>query len=204
MDPDIVMDPTAPLSPQNVLRMIFTPDMGPDNEPSVHWIGLPGNREIYTAWWIKLSPDWTPGPTFSGMMTSLFTNVPGQVCPGLYHTCVWPEVCNPEVNGPPYKVGVNTEWEPDGQQIWFPNVTTTWVNPGEWHRIEFYYKWETSPGVSGDGIIRWWVDGVLNGDYRAVYYPEDSFIELQLAPTLPQPPPAEQYMYVDHTYVSVP
>ena len=106
--------------------------------------------------------------------------------------------------GPPYRIGVNTEWAPYGQRIWLPNLTTTYVNPGEWHRLEFYYRWETTPGISGDGIIRWWVDGVLNGNYTNIHYPASSFIEFQYAPTLQNPPPAEQYMYVDHTYVSVP
>src|SRR6185503_1904848 len=45
-DPDIVADSTARFSPQNVLRMIFTPDMENGSEPSVHWIGLPGADEI--------------------------------------------------------------------------------------------------------------------------------------------------------------
>jgi hypothetical protein len=84
-----------------------------------------------------------------------------------------------------------------------PNVTTTNIYPGEWHRIEFYYKWETTPGVSGDGIIRWWVDGTLNGNHVNVTYPNSAgFIEFQYAPTLQLPPPAEQYMYIDHTHVS--
>jgi hypothetical protein len=56
--------------------------------------------------------------------------------------------------------------------------------------------------VSRDGIIRFWIDGVLNGNYTDVQYPASSFIEFQYAPTLQTPPPAEQYMYVDHTKIS--
>ena len=56
---------------------------------------------------------------------------------------------------------------------------------------------------ANDGIIRWWVNGVLNGDYRNVPYPAiRGFVEFQHAPTLQNPPPAEQYMYIDHTHVS--
>ena len=58
--------------------------------------------------------------------------------------------------------------------------------------------------MSNDGVIRWWVDGVLNGNYANVHYPAGSFIEYQYAPTLQNAPPAEQYMYVDHSYVGVP
>jgi len=195
-DAGIVADATAPRSPVDVLRMVFTPDMGNDREPSVHWISLPGVREIYTVWWMKVSPNWTCSPAGCGKVTFLFTNGQGQVYTNLYNSA--------SGQGAPYRVGVNTEWAPYGQRIWYPNATTTPLNPGEWHRIEVYYRWETVPGSSGDGIIRWWVDGVLNGDYTTVHYPASSFIEFQYAPTLQNPPSAEQYMYVDHTYVSIP
>ena len=162
---------------------------------------LPGLKELYTAWWGKLSSNWTASPAGAGKITFVFTNA-GQVYTGYYHkggdpTSGW-------VNGPPYRIGVNTEWAPYGQAVWLPNVTTTFINPGEWHRIEVYYKWETVPGSSGDGIIRWWVDGVLNGNYTTVHYPASSFTEFQFAPTLQNPPAAVQYMSIDHTYVSVP
>jgi WD40 repeat protein len=204
-DPDIVADATARFSPQNVLRMIFTTDMENGSEPSVHWVALPGADEIYTAWWIKLSPNWTPSPGTAGQITYLFGGDGlGQVSTGFSHPCVWPEECNPEVQGPPYKITATSNWAPNGQQVWYPNVAATRINPGEWHRIEFYYRWETTPGVSGDGIIRWWVDGILNGDHTTVQYPpQRGFLELQYAPTLETAPPAEQYMYIDHTHLSV-
>jgi TolB protein len=205
-DPDIVADATARFSPQNVLRMIFTTDMENGNEPSMHWIALPGVDEIYTAWWIKLSPNWTPSPGGAGRMTYLFAGDGiGQVSNGFSHPCVWPEECNAEVQGPPFKITANTNWAPYQPQVWYPNVAASRINPGEWHRIEFYYRWETTPGVSGDGIIRWWVDGALNGNHTTVHYPSQrGFQEFQFAPTVETAPPAEQYMYIDHTHVSVP
>ena len=205
-DPDIVTDATARFSPQNVLRMIFTTDMEDGSEPSVHWIALPGVDEIYTAWWIKLSPNWTASPGGAGHITYLFSgDGVGQVSTGFSHPCVWPEECNAEVQGPPYKITATTNWAPDGPQVWYPNVAASRINPGEWHRVEFYYRWETTPGVSGDGIIRWWVDGTLNGNHTTVHYPSQrGFQEFQFAPTVETAPPAEQYMYIDHTHVSVP
>ena len=196
LDSTIANDSAAPFSPPNELQIVFTPDMQPDSEPSVHWLGLPGLKEIYTGWWMKLSPNWDCSPAGCGKVTFLFTDGAGQVYTGVYHS--------DSGGGPPYRIAVNTEWAPYGQQIWYPNASTTPVSPGEWHRIEVYYKWETNSGASGDGIIRWWVDGVLNGNYTNVHYPASSFVEFQYAPTLQNPPAAEQYMYVDHTYVSRP
>jgi hypothetical protein len=195
-DPNIFADATAPFSASNALRMIFTTDMQPDTEPSVHWLSLPGIREVYTGWWMKMSPNWECSPAGCGKVTFLFTNGAGQVYTGVYHSATG--------GGPPYRIAANTEWAPYGQHIWYPNVVTTPVSPGEWHRIEFYYRWETVPGVSGDGIIRWWVDGVLNGNHTNVRYPNASFVEFQYAPTLQNPPSAEQYMYIDHTRVRRP
>jgi len=58
--------------------------------------------------------------------------------------------------------------------------------------------------VSGDGIIRWWVDDVLNGNYTTVSYPNaGGFSQFEFAPTR-QRVTTEQYMYVDHSHVSVP
>jgi len=200
-DATITTDASAPFSPSNVLQIVYTPDMLPDSEPSVHWIRLPWVQEVYTGWWIKLSPNWISNPAGGGKITFLFAeNGAGQVYTNYYHPSD-----DGTVPGPPYRIGANTEWAPYGQRVWLPNVATTWIRPGEWHRMEFYYRWETTPGVSKDGIIRWWVDDKLNGDYTDVHYPPASrtgFQEFQFAPTVQFVGPAERYMYIDHTYVS--
>ncbi len=202
INPSIAFDALAPQSPPNVLQMVFTPDMGSDNEPSVHWIPVPGLKEIYTGWLSKLSSNWVASPAGAGKITFLFAGQGGQVYTGYYHK--GGDVASGWIPGPPYRIGVNMEWAPYGQMVLLPNVATTFCAPGEWHRVEVYYKWETVPGVSGDGIIRWWVDGVLNGNYTNIHYPATSFTEFQYAATLQNPPPVTQYMYVDHTHVSVP
>jgi hypothetical protein len=103
----------------------------------------------------------------------------------------------------PHWVMVNTEWAPYGQRIWEPNRTKTPLFYDRWYRIEWYVKWGSTPGV-GDGIVRWWVDGVLNGEYTNVIFPDAGvgFQQFEFAPTLQNPPPAEQHMYIDHTYLS--
>jgi len=219
-DADIGADVTAPFSPDSVLRIIFTPDMPANTEPGVNWIDwpdVPGVEEIYVAWWMKLSPNWTSSPVGSGIGFLRAQDGGGQVYTGLYHPCAWPEseaTCSPQADGPPYKIGVQTLWEPFESQgvggVWYPNVHTTWINPGEWHRVEFYYRWETAPGPnagdgSRDGIIRWWVDGILNGNHTNVEYPTlRGFEQFEFAPTQQYPPPpgVTTYMYIDHTHIS--
>jgi len=194
-DDEIVIDPAAPSSPPDILRIVFTPDMQRDHEPSVHWIGLPRPTEIYTGWWMKLSANWTCSPAGCGKITFLFPDHANGV--GVTYSNL------AGVNGSHY-VNVATTWPSTGYKFWDPNVTKTPVDDDQWYRVEWYVKWESSPG-SGDGIIRWWVNGVLNGDYRNVPFPAiRGFVEFQHAPTRQDPPPAEQYMYVDHTYISTP
>jgi hypothetical protein len=192
LDDNIVLDPAAPLSPQEVLRINFTPGMQRDSEPGVHWVSLPNVAEVYTGWWIKLSPNWQSSPAGGGKITFLWTSGgQGQVYTGFFGSTA------------PHHLSVNTEWAPYGQKIWDPNVTTTPINYDQWYRIEWYVKWETSPGA-GNGVMKWWVNGALNGNYSNVVFPSgsSSFNQFEFAPTLQNPPTATQYMYIDHTRVS--
>jgi hypothetical protein len=195
-NPDVVADPTAPFSAVNALRMIFTTDMQRDSEPSVHWIGLARPREVYSGWWMKVSPNWACSPAGCGKITFLFpdhANGAGVTYSNLADAG----------NGQHY-VNIATTWPATGYRFWEPNVTRTIVSKAQWFRVEWYVKWESSPGA-GDGIIRWWVNGVLNGDYHNVPFPTIAgFLEFQHAPTLQNVPSAEQYMYIDHTRVRTP
>ncbi|HET9387141.1 MAG TPA: fibronectin type III domain-containing protein, partial [Gemmatimonadales bacterium] len=63
-----------------------------------------------------------------------------------------------------------------------PNVTTTVITLGQWHRIEIYLKYST--GSLANGVLKWWVDGVLNGHYTNLKMVQDGgFDHLQFAPT---------------------
>jgi hypothetical protein len=192
-DDSIVADATAPLSAQQVLQIIFTPSMPRDTGPSVHWVGLPSRpRELYTGWWMKMSPNWTASPAGGGKITFAWAaNGGGQV------------YSNIGGSSAPHRININTEWAPYGQKFWEPNVTLTPLVYGQWYRIEWYLKWESTPGA-GDGVMRWWVNGVLNGDYRDVRYPACCFEQFEYAPTRQNSPPTEQYLFIDHTRVSVP
>jgi len=191
-DADIVTDATAPASPPHVLRITFTPGMSRDTEPGVHWIRLPGPREIHAFWWVKLSTNWTPSPAGAAKMTFLHPGPDGQ---GQVYTALGG-------SSAPHSMIVNTEWAPYGQKFWEPNVTPSPITYDHWYRVEWYVKWESMPRA-GNGILRWWVDGVLNGEYGNVSFPVGGtgFQQFEFAPTIQKPPPAEQYMYIDHTSI---
>lgn len=191
-DAAIVVDATAPYSAPSVLQISFTPDLEHDRQPTVHWMGLPFVRELYATWWLKLSPNWKASPAGAGKMTFL-----------------WP----PQGNGvmysalggssAPHHVTIATTWPAYGYKFWEPNVARTDVYYDRWYRVQWYVNWETTPGA-GDGIIRWWVDDVLNGEYTTVTFPACCLLQFEFAPTLQLPPPSTQFMYIDHTWVAVP
>lgn len=193
-DDEIVADSAAPGSPPHVLRIVFTTDMQRDHEPSVHFVGLPRVAEVYAGWWMKLSANWTCSPAGCGKITFL---LPESTNPGVIYSNL------AGTDGSHY-VNVATTWPSTGYKFWPPNVTETRVDDDRWYRVEWYVKWASTPDAN-DGIIRWWVNGELNGDHRNVPFPAiPGFLEFQHASTRQNPPPTEQYMYIDHTYVSAP
>jgi hypothetical protein len=193
-DADIVADATAPVSPPSVLRVPFTPGMHRDSEPTVHWIRLPESKELSMTWWLKLSRNWTPSPAGAAKLTFLHAAPDGQ-------GQVYLALVNARA---PHAVIANTEWAPYGQRVWTSNVSTTPIAYDRWYGVQWYVKWDTGPNA-GDGVLQWWVDGVLNADHRTVTFPAAGvgFQQFEFAPTVQIPPPAEQYMYIDHTSIAL-
>ena len=83
-------------------------------------------------------------------------------------------------------------------------VTITNATKNAWHHIESY--WQLNSVVSGigqqDGVLQYWVDGVLTVDRHDVYYrtganPNMRFSTLLLAPYIGDGSPADQFMWLD-------
>ena len=51
----------------------------------------------------------------------------------------------------------------DTTVVFYPNITTTKIEPGVTYKVEAYYKLATSLAAN-DGIVRVWINGVLNID----------------------------------------
>jgi len=191
-DDDVVTDDSAPFGNQEILKIIFTPDMKPDSEPGVHWRTLRNVNEVYAEWWMKLSPNWNSSPAGGGKIAFIWApGGEGQMYAGLYGSQA------------PHHISINTQWAPYGTRVWDPNVARTPIYYDRWYRMAWYAKWPTKPGAQ-NGVVRWWVDGVLGGSYTNVAYPAPvtGFQQFEFAPTLQMPPPAEQYMYIGPTRIS--
>lgn len=81
------------------------------------------------------------------------------------------------VNGAGTMIFAHNTGRLDNSHIWssdlgltgFPNVGSGRLTVGTWYLLEAYIKCSTN-ATSRDGIVRWWVNGVLAGNYTNANY----------------------------------
>lgn len=90
----------------------------------------------------------------------------------------------------------------------FPNVNGFRFPLGSWVKLESYIKASTT-ATSRDGIVRWWVNGVLVGNYTNMNYGEQGLNEwiwtetwAALQPQFQKSVPLSHY--IDHLHISIP
>jgi uncharacterized protein YjdB len=160
-------DPTAPFSPSNVLEFRYPVGYAGSAAPGTDYYSFPAQKEVYAGFYWQPSNPWEnhSGSNINKMAfwQSEIGNFPSYMV----------------MYGPaPYHIDVIV-----GSNHMNPNVNTTVITLGQWHKVEWHLKYATTPS-SGDGIAEWWVDGVLQGRYTNVQTPNDrGFIEYQFSPT---------------------
>ncbi len=166
----IVSDSTAPMSPANVLEYIYPTGFVDGAAPATQYFGV-NTKEIFVGMWWKPSSPWQGNA--SNVNKIQFLQV--------LHSSVFMAMYGPK--GGPYELRSDVQWPEQGTAWLTPNVNNVAVTLGQWHRLEWYLKYESSYGA-GDGIIRWWMDGVLIGNYTNIKFPNDNgFVEYQISPT---------------------
>jgi hypothetical protein len=166
----IVADATAPRA-ATVLEYLYPSGFPGGSAPATHYFPLHGRREIF------VGLQWQPGSPWQGHAS--LVNKIQFLYAGAADVAM---VMYGPVNGP-YELRVLPQW---------PEHDGSWLRPtgappspalGQWHRLEWYLRYESSPG-SGDGVIRWWLDGAIAGDYTTLHFPRDAgFVEYQISPT---------------------
>jgi len=189
----IVSDPTAPLSPSNILEYIYPVGFVDGFAPATQYYPVNG-KEIFVGMWWKPSNPWQGNNSFVNKI-QFFQVQNSSVYMTMYGS-----------NGGPLALRVNAQWPEMGSQWLTPNVSSGVVALGQWHRLEWYLKYDTSYGA-GNGIIRWWLDGALVGNYTNVRFPNDGgFVEYQISPTwggnTGQAKTQRDYYRFDHSYIS--
>jgi hypothetical protein len=186
-------DSSAPFSPSNVGQWRYPNGFTGGKSPAVMYYSLPSSfKEGYVGLWWKPSNPWQSHSSNVNKIYFLFGNV-GHIIPVMYGS-----------QGGPYQLRIAPEWS---SWTWLtPNINNVPVTLGVWHKIELYFKSSTSGGANG--IIRWWMDGTLIGDYANVWFPSDiEFEEFQIAPTwggIGGVKTETDYFWFDHIHISKP
>ena len=178
-------DANAPASPPDVFESYMAAGSIKGNG---QWgMIFPYVRELYVGTW------WNPGPETMGNTNETNKLLFGRNndggdnsflgwmgCGGCVKTLKWynqSTVCNKHVRGvygSCYSDGDGTGWcNPNG-----PSDGKVAAGSG-WHRVEFYLRSSTGPDTR-DGVIRWWLDGKLVGDYPNVNYSPKGIRDFQI------------------------
>ncbi len=191
--PTIVPDPTAPLSPPNVLQITYPIGFASGAAPSTVIHSVAGTKQLYIGIWWKASNPWQGNVSNSNKIQYVFTDADGSAFMVMYGT-----------PGGPYELRVFPQFK-TSSDIWLvPNVVHVPVTLGKWHKIEWLLVYNTTTDPP-NGICRWWLDGQLIGDYGNVSYPSAPLVEYKVAPVfggVGTPKTETDYFWYDHVHLS--
>lgn len=154
----IVTDGTAPVSPSNCMRSRISANAGMGGCQLEYPFG-----GTYTR--IFAGMTWRTNPQFQGrIVANKMFFLRGPATNGYFGMFGGP---NAGTSNFYIAFGINTSGLLDANL--YPNVGNATVVPGQWAKLEFYIQTSTTRS-SGDGIIRWWVNGTLAGNYTNVNY----------------------------------
>lgn len=85
-----------------------------------------------------------------------------------------------------------------------PDAPVMNITLGQWHRIEVLVRQSLTPGAQ-DGLLRWWMDGVLLGERTNINTVSDPMIQFEFSPTwggVGDTKTQDDYFWFDHTRIS--
>jgi hypothetical protein len=165
-----VTDFSAPASAPLVAQLIYPPGFADGSAPATIYINPEPVREAYFAFVWKASNPFDSHPSQVNKIAFMFpAGENGDIFIMMHR------------NGAGYEICTEPEFAGDTRAL-CPNIATTPIVPGRWHRVEWYVKYNSTPGAR-DGVSQWWVDGVLNGDFRDIQLAGERFVEFQFSPT---------------------
>ena len=217
----VVADSTAPLSPPNVVELTYPVGLPSGSAPWTLYFNprsAGGGREFYTAFWWKANAEWQGDP--SGINKIIFWQDNAPSSANLI-------VMMNNQRQPNYLLTVTLEFNQasNGQLANSAGAGAVWhvfgnvrggnyvITPGQWYRIELYFKGSTTP-TSQDGVLRWWATRPGEtmptpvGDYTNVNFDAATFIQFSFAPTWGGNSGVgkarNDYYRIDHVHLSAP
>jgi hypothetical protein len=190
----VVPDSSAPLSPPNVAELVYPVGLPSGSAPwTLYFNPIPPGREFYAAFWWKASANWQGDPSGINKITFWQDRAPSsanlivmmnnqrQRDYLLTVTLEFNQASNGQLEN---AAGAGTVWHVFGNMRGGNYV----IVPGNWYRIELYFKGSTTP-TSQDGVLRWWATKRGDpaptpvGDYANANFDMPDFIQFSFAPT---------------------
>lgn len=165
----VTTDSTAPLSPTSVLRstMDRTVRVG---GTELHYTLPTGIKEVYVGFWWRTNPDFSG----NGVGSNKTFFIKGPVNQNGVFLFQHPQSI-PSVSRFYWTTQNSNNLDQCGGidiDHCFPNVNTTFIVPGTWYKFETYFKASTC-ATCKNGIVRWWINGTLEGNFTNFAYGPD-------------------------------
>lgn len=167
-----VDDASAPSSPTSVVQWRYPSGFGGGTAPGTLYFSHQVQTEVFAGFWWKPSSPWQNNPSNVNKIAFWFTASSAIVDIQMFF----------DANTSQYNLHVVPEF-PSGTVRYEPNVNVTSVALGQWHLVEWHMKYASTPGGT-DGVLEWWLDGVLQGEYTDMQTPADAgFDQFEFSPT---------------------
>ena len=197
----MVSDPTAPYSPLNVGQWSYPTGFAGGSAPATMGYAssnLANARDLYFGIWWKPSNPWQGHA--SGVNKILFIEQYGGACGNNLQN----QVLTMYGQSEPYLLRMTNEFMIAPTYNLNPNVNNPAVTLGVWHRLEIHRKLSNTSS-SQDGILQWWMDGTLVGNYSNINDPQCPFDSLSFSPTwggVGDTKAENDYYRYDHVHIS--
>jgi hypothetical protein len=193
-DGAFVGDAASPASPGSVLQIRYPSGFPGGSAPATLNFAMGGVSRAFVGVWWKASTGWQGHSSNVNKIMFLF---PPTGFGDMYLAAFGP-------TGGPYELRAVVQF--NGFELrdkLVPNADSGRVSIGEWHRIEWLVEYN-SPGKA-DGVVRWWLDGKLVGNYTDVRFPPAPLENLKISPTwggLGDAKTKTDFFWYDHAFVA--
>ena len=192
----VAVDAAAPFHPPTVLRLMYPAGFQGGGEPAVDWYPLPDAQGVFAALWWRASAPWQ-GHEVLNKLTFITQADAADIGPTSNTILAFgPSPFDPATNaaGGPWTVRVALEFatsnghlasstgDDPGSRNLFGNSAPLIRQSDGWHLVELLVIRSTT-ATSRDGVVRWWVDNRLAGEYTTVNFDQRPFKEFQIAAT---------------------
>ncbi len=211
----IVTDLSAPVSPPNVFKSAIAAGANTGGS-QLNYLAPQVYREMYVGFKWRTNPEFygrqvankmffVRGPQSNGFFGLMGGPGGGNAAGSPFFLFFGPNVTNQA--GLPGAVDNSHTCGGSGFTC-YPNVGSGQTVPtGTWFTIEAYLKSSTT-STSRDGIVRWWVNGSLAGNYTNMNLSVaglDEWVWSETWDGTVNPPPAQEWAhYIDHLHISIP